>query len=239
MMRAWRRRPKEGNDLNERPMTERSHTYLLVVGGGIGLMVVALLVFVALPLVASVRAHQGQLRAAMALQPLDASYPEHAGDAERTAGLAARDSTERARHFARADSYYRRSLQAQPDAIAVVFSLAQTNAAWAESVDPLRFALADRWWRTALSINPHDPGLRQRVDDSRREMEAAGDSLAKTAADGGVASAAGWTAAARAYAAAHDFVKARSAIEATLRLKPGDPDATQLMAIVTSEQAAG
>jgi Tfp pilus assembly protein PilF len=208
-------------------------------GGAIGLVVAASLVVATLPLAASLYADEGDLRTAMAVQPLDATYPERAGDAEKAAGFAASDSNQRARHFARADGYYRRALEAQPEKIGVLFNLALTNSAWAIGVDARRFAVADHWWKRALSINPHDPPMRQRVEESRQEMERAGDALATTAAGGGGTSAASWIAAGRAFAGAHAFPKATAALKTALQLNPGDREATDLMAMVASNESAG
>lgn len=239
LVRTWLRQAREGAEPREHTETSCSGLRLAVVGCVIGLLVVASLILVSVPLVASIYAKGGDLRTAMDLQPWDATYPARAGDAEEVAGLAAKELPERARHFAQADHYYRRSLDAQPDKLSVAFSLAYTNTSWAVGGDPSRFVVADQLWSRVLAIDPHDPELQRRVDDSRRTMEGAGDALREVAVSGGDSSADRWIAAGRAYIGAHDIPKARAAVEAALQLRPGDREAMQLMAKIPSDRAAG
>lgn len=197
------------------------------VHGGVAAISAILLILASRPLQADVRARAGDLEAAMRLQPLEAEYPARAGDLERSVAAATDEPTEKLAHLEKAQDYFLKARQLESGNFNRTLSLAGVNTVWAQTLDPLRFQVADRWWQRALLESPNDPGVEDRYREAverMRDKAAELEGLASTGAQDPKM----WLRAAEAYLAVENTTKARMAVEESLRIDPDDLKAKAL-----------
>lgn len=94
-------------------------------------------------------------RRSIRLNPLEPQYDAIYGRFAERQGELPRSPNEKRRWFRRAVVQYQRALKRQPDNVNTMVAMASANARWG-ALDLERFKESDRWWKRALSTDPHN-----------------------------------------------------------------------------------
>lgn len=99
---------------------------------------------------------------AIRLHRLEPAYRTLAGSIAERQASDAKDSAAKQRLLARALGRYREAYALQPGNVFYMMNIARIHTTWGESVDPARFAEADRWWKRAADHDPTDWDVQNR-----------------------------------------------------------------------------
>lgn len=206
--------------------TVRQTIQVLVVLAAMGVMSV-----VVRPILADVAARRGNLAAAMSLQPLEPTYVIRAADLARFRAISNRDPSQQRLQFAEAESLYQRANRLQPSNINYTTAIALLNSLWAQSLDPARFEVAERWWQATLAANPKNFALREQYAGVREAMK---DSLDRFERENGLdASASTLLGIARGHLALQDVDAARTVATRAEAMDPQDEEVKRFLDRVT------
>lgn len=206
----------------------RSHRPRWAVHAIVAVAVIALVNVGLRPLHADVASRSGRLGKAMALHPLESGYPAQAGDFEQLLAQAAPGVAEKAGRLDRARSHYLRALRLKPRTIDYMTNLASVETTWSRSIDPARFADAERWWKRALAHDPTNVALAEVHDDivaAQRRFVA----RLTAEANGRPDQALGWVAVGKGHLGLGETRRAAAAFRRALSLEPGNTEALALL----------
>ena len=167
LARARTRVPRPGRSTRhrpERPQADLAGRAPLAVAGA---ALLAALVATAWPAAADLAAGAAQRRGAAATAahhwrqaadraPWQAAYRLDRGLYEEGQAQQSADAEPRAVHLGAAERRYRDVLRLEHLNLFAVLGMARAETLWARTLDPARFASAERWWSRALDQDPQD-----------------------------------------------------------------------------------
>jgi len=147
------------------------------------------------------------------------------------------DSQERVLFYQLALQRYKRARILQPSNPNLVKRIAELNTKWGQDRDESQFPNAIAWWKKALQSQPTDSSVHRSygmalmsyADARQKDQALYGRALKEfiTSARFNPTSSDIWNKIGTAYGALSDFPNARSAYARALKLRPGDPEATE------------
>lgn len=194
---------------------------------GVAAAVIGLVTVGTRPLRADVKARVGRITEAVHLNPLEPAYPARGSEVALRLAQAAQDPADKARWLGKAEDYTEEALRLRPDHLNYQLDMARISTLWGDSLDPARFAEANRWWERVIANDPTSLALRHRYAVAlglQRQKASQLEASALARPD----YAPGWVTLARAYFGIARPGKARAALERALALGPASPEARDL-----------